>query len=113
MQAKTMPFSVYGMPLLGLTGLLVCLWHPQVNLGQVSLEASSNAPDKVCLVQPSPRLDKSMTVFLKQEAKNVAYSRRHDGRAMRAKTIANYNLIAQECTPAVFEQTHLPPAMAF
>ena len=65
------------------------------------------------LVQPSPRLDKSMTVFLKQEAKNVAYSRTHDGPARQEKTIANYNLIAQECTPAVFEQTHLPPAMAF
>ena len=32
MQAKTMLFSVYGFPLLGLTGLLVCLWHPQMSL---------------------------------------------------------------------------------
>ena len=67
----------------------------------------------VYLVQPSPCLDKSMTVFLKQEAKNVAYSREHDGPARQAKTIANYNLIAEECTPEVFERTHLPPAMAF
>ncbi len=113
MQAKTMPFSVYGVPLLGLAGLLVCLWHPQVNLGQMNLEAAGKGSDMVYLVQPNPRLDKSMTVFLKQEAKNVAYSRKHDGRVMQAKTIANYNIIAQECTSAVFEKTHLPPAMAF
>ena len=108
MQAKTMPFSVYGVPLLGLTGLLVCLWHPQVNL-----ETAGREQETVYLVQPSPRLDKSMTVFLKQEAKNVAYSRRYDSPAVQAKTISDYNLIAQECTPAVFEETHLPPAMAF
>ena len=103
-----MPFSVYGVPLLGLMGLLVCLWHPQVSLGAVS-----SRPDTVYLVQPSPRLDKSMTVFLCQEAKNVVYSRKHDSPAMQAKNVADYNLIAQECTPAVFEETHLPPAMAF
>ena len=108
MQAKTMLFSVYGVPVLGLAGLLVCLWHPQVNLATVS-----SGPDTVYLVQPSPRLDKSMTVFLKQEAKNVTYSRKYDGLERQAKTIANYNIVAQECTPAVFEQTHLPPAMAF
>ena len=108
MQAKTMPFSIYGVPLLGLAGLLVCLWHPQVSLNVVS-----NGPDMVYLVSPSPRLDKSMTVFLKQEAKNVTYSRKHDGLGMQAKTVANYNMIAQECTSAVFEKTHLPPAMAF
>lgn len=108
-----MPFSVYGVPLLGLTGLLICLWHPQATLGQMNLEAAGKGPDTVYLVSPSPRLDKSMTVFLKQEAKNVAYSRRHDSPAVQAKTIANYNIIAQECTHSVFEQTHLPPAMAF
>ena len=54
-----------------------------------------------------------MTVFLRQEAKNVAYSRTHDGPAMQAKAVANYNLIAQECTPAVFAATHLPPALVF
>ncbi len=113
MQAKTMPFSVYGVPLLGLIGLLICLWHPQMSLGQVDLGAAGRRADMVYLVQPSPRTDRSMTVFLKQEAKNVAWSREHDGREMQAKTIANYNLIAQECTPTVFAETHLPPAIAF
>ena len=108
MQAKTMLFSVYGVPVLGLAGLLVCLWHPQVNLAAVS-----SGPDTVYLVQPSPRLDRSMTVFLEQEAKTVAYRRKYYGLERQAKTIANYNIVAQECTPAVFEQTHLPPAMAF
>ncbi len=107
MQAKTTPFSVYGVPVLGLAGLLVCLWHPQVNL-----DMASRGSETTYLVSPSPRLDKSMTVFLKQEAKNVAYSREHDGPARQAKTIANYNIIAQECTPAVFEKTRLPPDMA-
>lgn len=108
MQAKTVLFSIYGVPLFGVASLLVCLWHPQVSLG-----SASTRPDTVYLVQPSPRLDKSMTVFLKQEAKNVVYSRRHDSPAVQAKIVADYNLIAQECTPAVFEETHLPPAMAF
>lgn len=108
MQAKTLPFSVYGVPLLGLAGLLVCLWHPQ----ELSVaRGPETAYAEVYLVQPSPRLDKSMTVFLKQEAKNVAYSRRHDGTAMQAKTIVNYNIIAQECTPAVFRATHLPESL--
>lgn len=102
-----MPFSVYGVPLLGLTGLLVCLWHPQ------GLTAANKGSETVYLAQPSPRLDKSMTVFLKQEAKNVAYSRQHDSPAVQAKVMADYNMIAEECTPAVFEETHLPPAMAF
>ena len=111
MQAKTMLFSVYGVPLLGLTGLLVCLWHPQVNLGQMNLPAAGRGPDVTYLVQPSPRLDKSMTVFLKQEAKDVAYSRRHDSPAVQAKIAADYNMIAQECTPAVFQATHLPSSL--
>ena len=74
-----MPFSVYGIPLLGLAGLLICLWHPQV-----SMEVTGRGAGHACgLVQPSPRLDRSMTVFLKQEAKDVAYSRRHDSPAQR------------------------------
>jgi hypothetical protein len=106
MKTNGVPFSVYGVPLLGLIGLLVCLWHPQVNL-----RAAATGPETVYLVNPSPKLDKSMTVFLRQEAKNVAYSRRHDAPAMQAKAIANYNLIAQECTPAVFLTTRLPASL--
>ncbi len=103
MRVNVVPFTVYGVPLMGLIGLLVCLWQPQK-----MLPAAAAGPDTVYLVKPSPTLDRSMTIFLRQEAKNVAYSRRHDGPARQAKTIANYNLIAQECTPAVFKATHLP-----
>ena len=109
MRTNSVPFSVYGVPLMGLAGLLVCLWHPQVN----QHTAAGPGPETVYLVNPSPKLDRSMTVFLRQEAKNVAYSRRHDPPATRARVIADYNLIAQECTPAVFQATHLPPAIAF
>ena len=102
-----MPFSVYGVPLLGLVGLVVCLWHPQS-----ALRAQTGPPNTVYLVTPSPKLDPSMTVFLRQEAKNVAYSRVHDTPAVQAAKVSNYNLIARECTPAVFEATHLPPFLA-
>ena len=77
------------------------------------METSAKGPEAVYLLQPSVRLDRSMTVFLKQEAKNVAYSRTHDGPEMQAKIIANYNIVARECTPEVFKATHLPPVMAF
>jgi len=107
-RANTIPFSVYGVPILGLAGLLVCLWHPKTNS-----EMLTKGPETAYLMPPSPRLDKSMTVFLRQEARNVAYSRRHDTPAVQAKMIAGYNIIAQECTPAVFSATHLPPAMRF
>ena len=106
MRTNTVPFSVYGVPLLGLAGLLACLWHPQLHL-----RAGASGPQAMFLVNPSPRLDKSMTVFLRQEAKNVAYSRTHRSPDDQAKAIADYNLIAQECTPAVFQATHLPPSL--
>ncbi len=99
--------SVFGVPLLGLAGLLVCLRQPA--LGP---EAAAHGPETVYLLQPSPRIDKSMTIFLRQEARNVAYSRAHDGPAMQARAVAGYNIIARECTPAVFQETHLPPLMA-
>lgn len=109
MRANVVPFSVYSVPLMGLVGLVVCLWHPQVDLQA----AAGQGAETVYMVNPSPKLDRSMTVFLRQEAKNVAYSRRHDPPAVQAKMVANYNLIAQECTPAVFQATHLPPVIAF
>ena len=105
MRENVVPFTVYSVPLAGLFGLLVCLWHPQMNLPAASSD--------VYLVNPSPKLDRSMVVFLRQEAKLVAYSRRHDPLSMQAKTVADYNLIAKECTPAVFKATHLPSALSF
>ena len=108
MQANVVPFSVYGVPLMGLIGLLVCLWHPQMNL---KAAAAEQGPETVYLVNPSPKLDRSMTVFLRQEAKNVAYSRRHDPPAVQQKAVQNYDIVAQECTPAVFQATHLPASL--
>lgn len=104
MQTNVVPFSVYGVPVIGVLGLLVCLWYPQMKLPA----AAAAGPETVYLVKPSPKLDRSMVVFLRQEARNVAYSRRHDPPAVQAKAMANYNLIAQECTPAAFKATHLP-----
>ena len=106
MQGNTTPFSIYGVPLLGVAGLLICLWHPQP-----SLRAQAADSSVIYLVAPSPKLDPSMTVFLRQEAKNVAYSRLHDTLTVQAAKVSNYNLIARECTPAVFEATHLPPSL--
>ncbi len=108
MKAKFMSLSVGGVPLAGLAGLLICLWHPQAGL-----QAQAPSQDMLYLVSPSPKLDRSMTLFLRQEAKNVAYSRLHDDFAGQAVKVANYNLIARECTPAVFAATHLPSALAF
>ena len=108
MKITGVSFSIFGVPVLGLAGLVVCLWHPQV-----SLDAAAKGPETVYLLQPNVKLDRSMMVFLKQEAKNVAYSRIHDGPAMQAQMAANYNIVARECTPAVFKATHLPPVMAF
>jgi hypothetical protein len=106
MRTNVVPFSVYGVPLMGLLGLVVCLWHPQCNLRTEAVESQT-----VVLVNPNPKLDRSMTVFLIQEAKNVAYSRKNCSLDDQAKTIADYNLIAQECTPAVFQATHLPSSL--
>jgi len=106
MKTTGVTFSVFGIPALGLAGLVVCLWHPNT-----TLKAEAKGAEAIFLVSPSVKLDRSMTIFLRQEAKNVAYSRAHDGLKMQAQTVTNYNIVAHECTPAVFEVTHLPPSL--
>ncbi len=113
MRTSIAPFFVYGVPALGLAGLLACLWHPQAVFNPAAMSAPADGPDAVYLLPPSAKFDRSMTMFLRQEARNVAYSRRHDGPAKQTKVIAGYNIVAQECTPAVFQATHLPPFMVF
>ena len=108
MKAKFMSLSVGGVPLAGLAGLLICLWHPQAGL-----QAQAPSQDMLYLVSPSPKLDRSMTLFLRQEAKDVANCRKRRSESDVARAVAGYNLIAQECTPEVFEETHLPSALAF
>ena len=97
--------SVFGVPLVGLGGLLLCLSHP----AGVRLVA----PDQsiTILVTPDPRLDKNMAVCLRQQAKLVARSRQRGDAGDLALALAGYNLIARECTPAVFQATGLPPAL--
>ncbi len=94
--------SAFGVPFVGLLGLTVCLWHPQAKL---PVQA---APEAEYLISPSPRFSQAMTIFLKQEARNIEYSRKHDSPAQQAKIVAGYNLIARESTPDVFAATHLP-----
>lgn len=94
--------SAFGVPLAGLLGLTVCLWHPQAKL------PVSSAPEAECLISPNPHFSRAMTIFLKQEARNAEYSRKHDSPARQAKIAAGYNLIARESTPDVFAATHLP-----
>ena len=114
--------SAFGVPVLGLGVLLLGLWHSGPAAGPKSDEASA-----VYLLEPSARMDRSMTVCLRQEAKNVVRCRARlhaaeaAGRQLSvaqarwrreglAQAVDNYNLVARECTPAVFQTTHLPPA---
>ena len=113
--------SVFGVPVLGLGMLLLSLWHSGPTVRPQADEASL-----VYLLQPDVRMDRSMTVCLRQEAKNVVRCRCRlraaekadrrfssaDARWRReglAQAVGDYNLVARECTPAVFQATHLPP----
>lgn len=99
-------FSAAGVPLLGLGALVVCLWHPQI-----SARSDTGAEAIILLQDPDPRLDKGLSVCLRQQAKEVARCRRLARPASLAEAVADYNLVAHECTPAVFQTTGLPPAL--
>lgn len=116
--------SAFGIPLLGLGMLLVSLWHP--NLGAKSAQDEQSF---IYLQQPDPRLDPALSILLSQQAKEVAHCRAklraaevqkkrtpeaaeiHWRRTGVARAIADYNLIARECSSAVFQTTHLPPSL--
>lgn len=103
-QGGRMPFfSVLGVPLLGVGALIICLWNPQVPFHPETAEGTT-----LMLQDPDPRLDRSLSLYLRAEAKEVARCRRarHAG---LAEAVSNYNLVARECTPAVFPATGLPP----
>jgi hypothetical protein len=106
MSGHKVPFSIAGVPLLGLGVLLLSLGRPQITLPTAALPQQTP-----CLLDPSPRLDKALTIFLRQEAKDVAQCRKLNRPQALARTIDDYNLIARECTPAVFRATKLPSAM--
>lgn len=106
-QGKLEPFfSTVGVPLLGLGALVLCLGHPQVS---PTLDAEPGA--MTVLMDPNPRLDKSLSICLRQEAKEVLRCRRGGRPGSLAEAVADYNLVARECTPAVFQTTGLPPSL--
>ena len=116
-------FSALAVPVLGMGVLLAGLYH-------TGPTAAPKAPEttQVYLLDPSVRMDRSMTIYLRQQAKEVALCRRrlHAAktagrplsasevlwrRAGLAQAVGDYNLIARECTPAVFRKTGMPPAL--
>ncbi len=100
-----LPFSVLGVPLLGLGALILCLWNPQVPFRPDTGEGTI-----LMLQDPDPRLDRGLSVCLRAEAKEVARCRRQERPAGLAEAVASYNIVARECTPAVFPATGLPPS---
>lgn len=98
--------SASAVPLLGLGILILCQWHPQA-----FAHAETDAGEIVMLQEPDPRLDKCLSICLRQQAKEVARCRRLARPAGLAHAVAGYNLIASECTPAVFQTTGLPPSL--
>ena len=106
-RGSQMPFlSVLGVPLLGLGGLILCLWNPQVSFQPDAVEGTT-----MMLQDPNPRLDRGLTVCLRAEARQVLRCRRQARPGGLAEAIADYNLVARECTPAVFPATGLPPSV--
>lgn len=97
--------SVAGVPLVGLGILLLGLWHPQTHA-----LSDTKTGDIIMLQDPDPRLDRGLTVCLRQQAKEVARCRRRTP-ADLAEAIAGYNLVARECTPAVFQNTGMPSSL--
>lgn len=108
MRGSYLPFlSASGIPLLGLGALILCLSHPQLS----AVQANNWEETMVFLQDPNPRLDKSLSVCLRQQAKEVIRCRRLARPGSVARAIADYNLVASECTPAVFQATGLPPSL--
>jgi hypothetical protein len=99
-------FSVLGIPLMALGALILCLWHPPL-----AVRPDTGAEAIIILQHPDPRLDKCLSVCLRQQAKEVARCRRLARPAGLAQAVAGYNLVARECTPAVFQTTGLPPSL--
>jgi len=100
--------STLGLPVLGLLGLVFCLWHASPAAGP----SAATGQELMFLQEPSSRLDRSMAICLKQQALQVTRSRARMQPEGIAEAVADYNLVAQECTPAVFAVTHLPASQA-
>ena len=63
--------SAFGIPLLGLGAILVSMWHPNP-----AFKPALDDRSLTFLLDPDPRLDKALTVCLRQEAKEVVRCRR-------------------------------------
>jgi hypothetical protein len=101
-------FPVLGVPLLGL-GVMLSVGLRRSAPPSVAARTESTP---IYLVAPDPKMNRSFSIFLKQEAREVALCRRGGRRPEAvAQAVAGYNLIAQECTPAVFQETGLPPSL--
>ncbi len=106
-RGNPMPFfSALGVPLLGLGALLLCLGHPQV-----SGRLDGGEGTMICFLDPDSRLDKSLSICLRQQAKEVVRCRRLAQPGGLAEAVTDYNIVARECTPAVFQATGLPPSL--
>ncbi len=99
--------STLGIPVLGLLGLVFSLWHT----GPTAGPNAAAGQELMFLQEPSSRLDRSMTICLKQQAIQVTRSRARMQPEGIAQAVADYNLVARECTPAVFAVTHLPASI--
>ena len=105
--------SALGLPVLGLGALLVsplllCPHGP--NTGPLTAQSQA---DTAYLLTPDTRTNGVMATLLRSEHRRVVRVRacvpaRPGG---VAEAVSGYNLVARECTPAVFKMTGLPPVM--
>lgn len=106
----TSVISALGIPVLGLGALFVSpllLGAHGPNTGPLTAESRA---DTAYLLTPNTRTNGVMATILCQEHRRVTRCRacvpaRPEG---VAEAVAGYNLVAQECTPAVFAMTGLP-----
>ncbi len=111
----TSVISALGIPVLGLGALLFGPLLLGLHLGPSALPlAGESRADTDYLLTPDARTNGVMATLLRSEYRRVARCRarvsaRPDG---MAEAVAGYNIVARECTPAVFENTGLPGQMA-
>lgn len=113
----TSVISALGIPVLGLGALLfspLLLGSHGPHPGQSALPLSAESrADTVYLLTPNTRTNGVMATILRQEHRRVVRCRaclpaRPEG---VAEAVAGYNLVARECTPAVFAMTGLPTTL--
>lgn len=110
----TSVISALGIPVLGLGALLFgpLLLGPHSGPSALPLSLESRE-DTAYLLTPDARTNGVMTTLLRSEYRRVTRCRarvpvRPGG---LAEAVAGYNIVARECTPAVFETTGLPTVL--